>query len=112
AAELFQRIGRLDGALEFYERAAKVKPKDLNLLTILGNTNFDLKRYDEAEKWYQLAIKVNPNDTTLWLDLGSSYYLREPPDLDRAIAAYRSALKVDSRNEKALQNLTQALIDK
>jgi tetratricopeptide (TPR) repeat protein len=112
AAELYKQIGRIDGTLEFYERAAKIKPKDFNLLRTLGDMNFDLKRYQEAEKWYQLATRVNPNNAAIWMDLGSSYYLRQPRDLDKAIAAYRSALKADPRHENTLQNLTRALIDK
>src|SRR5262249_54422344 len=99
AAELFKQIGRSDGTLEFYERAAKIKSNDFELLTTLGNTNFDLKRYEEAEKWYKLALKVNPKNATVWMDLGSSYYFREPRDLDKSIAAYRSALKVDPQHE-------------
>ncbi len=112
AADLFKQIGRDEGALEFYERALKVKPNDFNLLTALGNINFDLKRYTESEKWYRSALKVNSKDATVWMDLGSSYYLREPRDLDNAISAYRSALKADPRHEKSLQNLTRALLDK
>jgi tetratricopeptide (TPR) repeat protein len=112
AADLFKQIGRSEGALEFYERAAKVKPADFNLLATLGNTYFDLKRYEEAEKWYQSAVKLNPKNAAVWMDLGSSYYLRQPRDLDKAIAAYRAALKADPRHEMSLQNLTRALIDK
>lgn len=112
AASLFKQIGRNEGALEFYERAQKVKPEDFDLLVTLGNANFDLKRYPEAEKWYRLALKVKPNDALIQMDLGSTFYLREPRDLDQAISYYRSALKADPRHEKSLQNLTRALIDK
>lgn len=112
AADLYKQINRFDGALEFYERALKTRPKDFKLLVALGDTNFELKRYEEAERWYQSALKQNPNDATTRNDLGLSFYLRSPRDLDRAIAAFRDALKVDPRYEKSLQNLTQALIDK
>jgi tetratricopeptide (TPR) repeat protein len=112
AADLFKQINRHEGALEFYERAYKAKPNDFKLLVALGDANFDLRRYEEAEKWYQLALKQNPNDATVRMDLGLSFYLRSPRDLDKTIAAYRDALKVDPRHEKTLQNLTQALIDK
>jgi tetratricopeptide (TPR) repeat protein len=112
AADLFRQINRFDGALEFYESAFKTRPKDFKLLVALGDTNFELKRYEEAERWYQSALKQNPNDATVRNDLGLSFYLRSPRDLDRAIAAYRDSLKVDPRYEKAMQNLTQALIDK
>ena len=112
AADLFRQIGRFDGALEFYENAFKTRPKDFKLLAALGDTNFELKRYEEAERWYQSALKQNPNDATVRNDLGLSFYLRSPRDLDRAIAAYQGALKADPRYEKSLQNLTQALIEK
>jgi tetratricopeptide (TPR) repeat protein len=112
AADLFRQIDRFDGALEFYESAFKTRPKDFKLLVALGDTNFELKRFEEAERWYQSAVKQNPNDATVRNDLGLSFYLRSPRDLDRAITAYREALKIDSRYEKSLQNLTQALIDK
>src|SRR5262245_27311990 len=112
AADMFRQIKRFDGALEFYERALKTRPKDFKLLVALGDANFELKRYEEAERWYHSALKQNPNDATVRNDLGLSFYLRSPRDLDRAIAAYRDALKIDPRYEKTLQNLTQALIDK
>jgi len=112
AAELFRQINRFEGAIEFYERAFKTRPKDFKLLVALGDTNFELKRYEEAERWYQSALKQNPNDATVRNDLGLSFYLRSPRDLDKAIPAFRDALKIDPRYEKSLQNLTQALIDK
>ncbi len=112
AADMFAQIKRHEGALEFYERAYKTKPNDFRLLAALGNTHFDLKRYEEAERWYRLALKQRPNDATVRMDLGLTFYLRSPRDLDQAIAAYREALKADPRHEKTLQNLTQALIDK
>jgi tetratricopeptide (TPR) repeat protein len=112
AADLFKQIKRFEGAIEFYERAFKTRPKDFKLLVALGDTNFELGHYEEAERWYQSALKQNPNDAIVRNDLGLSFYLRSPRDLDGAIAAYRDALKIDPRYEKSLQNLTQALIEK
>jgi tetratricopeptide (TPR) repeat protein len=112
AAGLFRQIDRHEQALEFYDRAYKLKPKDFNLLVKLGDTNFDLGRYEEAERWYQAALKINPKDPTVRMDLGLTFHLRQPRDLDKAIAEYRKALGYDPRHEKTLQNLTSALIDK
>ena len=106
-AKVFHRF-----ALEFLDHAYKIKPNDFDVLTQLGNVNFDLKRYPEAEKWYQLALKIKPDDVSVRTDLGLSYYFREPRELDQAIAVYRESLKYDPRHEKTLQNLTAALIDK
>lgn len=111
AADMFLQINRKDGAIEFYERAAKIKPGDFDMLVKLGNTTFDLQRFEDAAKWYEQALKIKA-DTTVRMDLGLTYYLRSPRDLDRAIENFRAALKSDPRHEKTLQNLTRALIDK
>jgi len=111
AADQFVRINRKEGTLEFYERAAKIKPNDFDILVKLGDTYFDLQRYEEAAKWYEQALRVKA-DPTVRMDLGLSYYLRSPRDLDRAIENFRAALKTDPRHEKTLQNLTRALIEK
>ncbi len=112
AADMFIQINRKDEALKFYETAVKIKPNDYDLLVRLGDTTFDLQHYEDAAKWYEQALKLKPNDATVRMDLGLTYYLRSPRDLDRAIEIYRAALKSDPRHEKTLQNLTQALIDK
>lgn len=112
AADLFQQINRKDGALEFYERAVKIKPGDYDLLVKLGNTTFDLQRYEDAAQWYEQALKIKPNDATVRMDLGLTYYLRSPRDLERAVEIFRAALKHDPRHEKTLQNLAQVLIEK
>lgn len=112
AADLEKQINRYEDAIGFYEKAAKARPKEGKVMVALGDANFELKHYEDAERWYQSALKQNPNDATVRNDLGLSFYMRSPRDLDGAIAAFRAALKIDPRYEKTLQNLTQALIDK
>ena len=111
AADMFLQINRKEGALEFYERAVKIKPNDFDLLVKLGDATFDQQRYEDAAKWYEQALKIKAN-TTVQMDLGLTYYLRSPHDLDRAIENFRAALKSDPRHEKTLQNLTRVLIEK
>jgi tetratricopeptide (TPR) repeat protein len=112
AADQFRQINRKEGELEFYLNAVKIKPNDYDLLVRLGDTTFDLARYTDSAKWYEQALKIKPNDPTVQMDLGLTFYLRQPRDLDRAIEQFRAALKSDPRHEKSLQNLTQALIEK
>ena len=112
AAGLYYQIKRYEPALEFYERAQKIKPNDFDTLTSLGNVTFDLKRYPEAARWYEQALKLRPNDANVRTDLGLTYFLREPRDLDRAISTYRASLGYDPRHEKTLQNLITALLEK
>jgi tetratricopeptide (TPR) repeat protein len=112
AASLFYQIKRYDQALNYFERAYKVKPDEFSVLASLGNVMFDLERYAEAERWYKEALKRQPDDVEVRTDLGLAYYLRQPPDLDRAIATFRESLSRNPKHEKTLQNLITALIDK
>lgn len=112
AADQFRQINRKEGELEFYLNAVKIKPNDHELLVRLGDTTFDLARYEDAAKWYEQALKIKPADATVTMDLGLTFYLRQPSDVNRAIEYFRAALKIDPRHEKTLQNLTQMLIEK
>ena len=112
AGTLYYQVKRYPQALEHFERAQKVKPNEFEVLVGLGNVTFDLQRYPEAAGWYEKALKLRPNDVNIRTDLGLSYYLREPKDLDRAIASYRTSLGYDSGHEQTLQNMITALIDK
>ena len=112
AGDLYYQIKRYDQAIEFFQRAQKVRPAEFSALVSLGNSNFDLERYREAQRWYEQALKVRANDVNVRTDLGLAYFLDTPKDIDRAIAAYRASLGYDPRHEKTMQNLITALIEK
>lgn len=112
AGDLYYQIKRYDQAIEYFQRAQKVRPNDFTAVVNLGNANFDLERFGEAQKWYEQALKLRANDVNVRTDLGLSYFLDTPRNLDRAIAAYKASLGYDPRHEKTLQNLITALIEK
>ena len=112
AAKLFSQVRRFDGAIEFLERARKLRPDDYQTIVLLGNTNFDAGRLEEAEKWYAEALKRKPDDVEVRTDMGLTFFFREPPDIERAIAEYRRSLEYNPQHELTLHNLTVAFIRK
>ncbi len=112
AGEMYAQIERFDKALEFYERAQKIKPDDFQANVKLGNAFFDAKQFEKAEEFYAKAIVIDPKDPNVRTDLGLTYFLREPSDPDRAIAEYKKSLEIDSNHELTLQNLLAALKEK
>lgn len=112
AASLFYQINRLDETLEFLKRANQARPDDYETIVAIGNINYDQGHYEEAANWYNQALLKKPEDTDVRTDLGLSFFLRNPPDVDRAIKEYRRALEFNPKHEKALQNLTVALTQK
>ena len=80
-------------------------------LVRLGNSYFDAEQYETAEKWYLAALKKSPNDINVRTDLGLTFFLRTPRDIDRAVKEYQAALAIAPDNEIALQNLALAYIE-
>jgi len=109
AAQLFYQIRRFDQALLFLEQANKLRPDNYEVIVQMGNANYDAGRYEQAEQWYNAALRKKPDDVNVRTDLGLTFFFRQPPDIDRAIAEYRRSLERDSLHELTLQNLTAAL---
>ncbi|HEU4464027.1 MAG TPA: adenylate/guanylate cyclase domain-containing protein [Gemmatimonadota bacterium] len=59
-----RRLGRWEEALELGERARALDPRNPNVLSYLGETLGNLRRYDEAERTWDQVLAVNPRDGT------------------------------------------------
>jgi tetratricopeptide (TPR) repeat protein len=112
AAQLYYRIGRYDEAIEFLLKANQLRPDDYATTVMLGDANYEAKNFETAEKWYTAALVKKPDDVSVRTDLGLTFFLRQPPDVERAIKEYRTSLQRDPLHERTLQNLTAALIAK
>ncbi len=110
--DLYYQIQRYDEAAKFYERAAKLRPDSVEILVKTGNAYFDAEQFEKAEKWYVSALVKKPDDVNVQTDLGLTFYLRNPPDVERAIKEYKIALEKNPNHELTLQNLVVALREK
>jgi len=105
AASMYYQIDRFEEAIRYYEAAHRLKPDDYQTLVRLGNSNYGLKKYEEAAKWYEKALQINPDDVDVRTDYATTFFLREPRDLDRAIQEYKLVLEKRPDHEPTLQNL-------
>jgi tetratricopeptide (TPR) repeat protein len=112
AAELFAQINRFDQAIKFLEQANQIKPDSYETVVQLGNMNHAARNFQEAERWYTIALAKKPEDIDVRTDLGLTFFLRNPPDLDRAIKEYRRSLEKNPKHEATLNNLAIALLKK
>jgi tetratricopeptide (TPR) repeat protein len=122
AADMYYQIRRFDEAATYYEAAVKIKPGDKEALVKLGDAYFDAAetasenndqatantRFPLAEKWYTEALAKDPKDVSVRTDLGLTFFLRQPRDIDRAIKEYKASLAIDPKHEVTLQNLAIA----
>ncbi|HEX8890986.1 MAG TPA: tetratricopeptide repeat protein [Pyrinomonadaceae bacterium] len=112
AADYSYQVQRFDDAIQFLTRANQLQPDSYDALVQLGNVNFDANRFPEAERWYTLALEKKPDDVNVRTDLGLTFLLREPANLERAITEFRASLAREPKHLQTLQNLTVALTRK
>ena len=106
----------LPDVLRLLNRAYEKNPKDYNLIVIIANIYFDFSQNkDEAESlkksrdFYQKALAIKPNDADVRSDFGLTYLLANPPEIEKAVAEFNKALKINPKHEKTLQNMAQAM---
>ncbi|MDQ3180423.1 MAG: tetratricopeptide repeat protein, partial [Acidobacteriota bacterium] len=90
AGDMYEKIQKFDTAVEFYEKANRVKPEDYETIVKIGNTYFDSKQFEKAEKWYAQALAKKPGDINVRTDFGITFVERENPDLDRAVKEFQT----------------------
>jgi len=112
AADLYYQIQRFEDAAKYYEAAAKLKPTESEPMIKAGNAYFDAEKFEQAEKWYQQALEKEPKNIDVRTDMGLTFFLRSPRDIDRAIKEYKTSLTVDPEHEITLQNLALAYSEK
>ena len=104
----------LRDAVRILERASSLKQDDFDILTALGNAHFDLgffnkdtASFQKARDAYSKALNVKPAEPDVSTDLGLSYFLQEPPELEKAAAELEKVSKANPKHERSLQFLVQ-----
>ncbi len=93
---------------DYRERLDK-NPKDLEALIVLGNANYDMKRYDKAEELYIRALEIDPKNPLVGTDLASVY--KYTGKIDNAVSELKKVLSFNPRHETALYNLGVMLLN-
>ncbi len=98
-------------------RAYEKDPKDNELLLALGNVSFDIgqskhdnKSLEEARGYYNQALQLKPKQVDVQTDIGSSYFLEDPPQYEKALAEYRKSLQIEPEHTRTLDNISRTLI--
>ncbi|MBA2378015.1 MAG: tetratricopeptide repeat protein [Blastocatellia bacterium] len=111
---LRQDAGVIQEAQRLLERAAKLNSGDASVQLALGNSYFDrgyIERqntfFERAREIYRSILANDPQNAAVRTDLGLTYFLQDPPDLNNAAEHLETALAIDSKNERNLQFMVQ-----
>jgi tetratricopeptide (TPR) repeat protein len=108
AGDLYQKIQNFEKAAGFYDAAAVLKPAEYAQIVRLGNAFFDIRQFEKAAAFYSQALETKPADIGVRTDLGITFVERPNPDYDRAIKEFQESLKLNSKHEPTLYNLSAA----
>jgi cellulose synthase operon protein C len=92
-----------------FREASRINPKWIAPWLAWGGLWLSQKQSDQAVQVIQAGLKANPDSEELHMLLASAY--SGQGQIDHAIAAYDGALRLNSRNVLAANNLAVLLVD-
>jgi serine/threonine protein kinase/Flp pilus assembly protein TadD len=101
--KLFLRQKQYDKALEYYERAIKVRSNYLPALIGKGHAQRAMQQYSKAIVSYQRAINLHPTSFEAWYSKGLTQEILQ--DYSEAIDSYRRAVEINPKFQVALDAL-------
>ena len=108
-AEIHDALGKHDLALQEFQHALQLDPKDADALGGLARLYQTSGRIADAEKTFQEAVALRPEDWTGYNKLGAFYY--QQGKYPQSIAAYQQALRLTPDNSEVYSNLGSAYVD-
>ncbi len=104
-----RQVGKHEIAIEYIERAIRLKGNEFIFHNNLGEAYCSLGRIPEAVACYRRALELKPEYANVHSNLGNA--LRNQGKLDEAVACYRRALELKPKYAEAYSNLGLALTD-
>ena len=108
-AETAARTGRLDLAIEQYQKLQQLQPAAADIALQLGLLYEGKGMFNQALTQFKTARRINPKDPLPPALLGKA--LEQTGQPQEAIANYRESLRLDTQNASVMNNLAFALAE-
>jgi tetratricopeptide (TPR) repeat protein len=106
----------IEKALVPLGRANTLDANDKETIATIGNAYFDIGYFNRdneslirSRSYYETLLQARPDDVETRTDLGLTYFLTDPADLDSAARNFEASLERDPKHEKTLQFYIQTL---
>ena len=100
---LHQSQGRLEEALEYFDKAIEEDPQFLAAHNNRGRVLNNLRRYEDAAEAFRTAVKIRPDFAEAHNNLGHVY--RAMGEMERAGDCFMDAIRIDPEYALAYHNL-------
>ncbi len=89
----YYELGRYEEALEEYQKALRLRPDFVDILTKIGIALLEQRALEKAIQYFLKAKEANPRYLPASIHLGMAYYRRG--DIDLAIREWKAVQKMD-----------------
>ena len=103
-----EHSGEIASAVESYEAALRLDPRDVEAIIHLGHLYIGLKRYVDAETKFRAALEIQPKSPQALLGLAQALDAQKKPE---AAAAYRDYLAVQPDTPGAQSRVIHLLLE-
>jgi len=100
-----ERSGDLQGAIEPYQAAERLEPRDYEAPFALGRTLLQLKRAPEAEKEFRKALAMRGDSAAALLGLANALFVQNKREAAEAFASYLELQPQDRESRRQLARL-------
>ena len=101
-------LGKLQEALETFERGATEVTDPLRLIVEKAKVLAQMQRFSDAARALEQVLALNPEDAAAWYNRG--LYLLEVNDREEAVQSLREAVRLDPDEPYAWRDLGVACI--
>ena len=103
----FAPYKRLDIAIEAFNKAVALSPRDPSVWNNRGIALDHLERWEEAIQSYTKALEIEPLDKVAWYNKAVAYFqLKQYPE---AVDSFNTALEIDPKYHQAAEKRQEAL---
>ena len=107
--DALQEQGKLEEAIEAFNKALALDPDDADVYNNMGNALKEQGKLEEAIEAYNKALSIKPEYTDAHYNMGIA--LKEQGKLEEAIEAYNKALSIEPDCAEAHYNSSFALLN-
>lgn len=100
-AQEYFRVGEFAQSAQWQAKLVELDPSDVDNLLIYGVALYSDSDFSEAEKVWQKAAIVAPTSPEPWYNLGFLYLSLDPPDDQRAEAAWQRVIEIAPGSDMA-----------
>ncbi|HTB51955.1 MAG TPA: tetratricopeptide repeat protein [Ferruginibacter sp.] len=92
----FQRAGKTEKLIPFFQKELKAAPNNENVLRWLGYLYIQNKQLDLGKKYYTDALAIDPACGNCYANIGMAYSMKS--DYNKALECYNKGLAMDPGN--------------